>query len=864
MLIKIVMFRLRMQKDKSEPPYYEKINALATVKLSYWDAQGRCTYANKSYLEWAQLEGRGFLSEVSEVVPGCPEAMEMLGKALNGEAVKESLHVQYGGRYYRVSYIPDKEGEAIKGCAIQLDDISELKEKEHAHHSAEQKFRTIVESAPDALIIADSLGNIVLLNSRAEELFGYAASELIQKPVELLMPERYRLRHPEKRQDFTKSRHSRAMGNLILEGLRKDGSVFPADVSLSPMKTSEGLLIAAAFRDITEKVAREKEIADYHQALLAQSSKVESILGSISESFCLIDSDWRVQYWNPAAEKTTGKLRNDVLGNFLWEVFPQDPLSKLYIECRRSMAERRSSAFEHHSSNGSWYYNSVHPSADGGLTIYFKDISERKRTEHEIVSVKNNQYALINATRDLMWSVDSRYRLISANSSFGNFVFDHYGYKYLPGDEILIDRNTGKRNIEWKAYFDRGLDGESFFVELDSMPDHLTQFNPIADPVSGEITGVACHSANTSERNRLEKEKRESAERFRAVVHSGSDLIFILDPQFSVNYVSPSASGLLGFSEGLRGAGLLKLVHPESVRKALHGLRETSKQRTVKIGDIRIRGARGEWIWIEATIDNLLDNAAVSGLVVNAKDLTDHKSREAERELLIRELTKSNGDLMQFSFITSHNLRSPLSNIRGLLHVLEQQPDPKEALEVLRLLDVSTQKLEDTITDLAKILFIRNNTEIPTRMLEVERIFHRVNRNFIEAENGIDATISLAIREPVLVFNEAYLESIFINLISNSIKYRSNLRPLHISMSTQKHDDGIRLVFADNGTGIDTARHKDRLFGMYQRFHSNTEGHGLGLFIVKAQVQALGGSIEIESKVDSHTRFIITFPAHEP
>jgi|GEM_PF-3738953 len=855
------MFRFDMHEEKSESPYYKKINTLAVVKLSYWDLHGRCVYANKSYLEWARLQDITALSGISEVVPGHPQTTEMLLGILSGEVMPESLNIQFRARHYRVIYIPDWEGEAIKGCVIQFDDITELKEKENANHSAEQKFRTIVESAPDALIIADSHGNIVLLNSRAEELFGYAASELMQKPVELLMPERYRPAHPKKRQHFTESRHSRAMGNLILEGLRKDGSAFPADVSLSPMKTSEGLLIAAAFRDITEKVAREKEIADYHQALLVQSSKLESILGSISESFCLIDSDWKLQYWNPAAEKTTGKLRKDVLGKLFWDVFPQDASSRLYIECIRSMAERRSSTFEHYSGNGCWYYNSVHPSADGGLTIYFKDISERKRAEHEIISVKNNQYALINATPDLMWSVDSHYRLISANSSFDNFVAGLYGYKHLPGDEILMDRNTGKQNIEWKAYFDRGLRGESFFVELDSMPDYLTQFNPIADPISGKITGVACYSANTSERNRLEKEKRESAARFRAVVHSGSDLIFILDPKFKVNYVSPSTAVLLGFTENLRGTGLLKLVHPESLARTLHGLRQTSLHRTVKIGDVRIRGAKGEWIWIDATIDNLLDNPAVCGLVVNAKDVTDHKNREAERDLLIRELTRSNGDLMQFSFITSHNLRSPLSNIRGLLHVLEQQPDPKEALEVLRLLDVSTKKLEDTITDLAKILFIRNNSEIPTQMLDVERIFHRVNRNFIEAENGIDATISLSIGEPMLIFNEAYLESIFINLISNSIKYRSNLRPLQISMSTQRLDEGIRLIFADNGSGIDTTRHKDRLFGMYQRFHSNTEGHGLGLFIVKAQVQALGGNIEIESKVDSYTRFIITFPA---
>lgn len=186
-------------------------------------------------------------------------------------------------------------------------------------------------------------------------------------------------------------------------------------------------------------------------------------------------------------------------------------------------------------------------------------------------------------------------------------------------------------------------------------------------------------------------------------------------------------------------------------------------------------------------------------------------------------------------------------------------PQPIEASEVLKMIDISTQKLEDTITDLSKILFIRNNTEIPTRELDIRAVFNRVNKNFIEAENDIHATISLDIGEPTVLFNETYLESIFINLISNAIKYRHASRPLQVKVSTSRRVGGVRLEFADNGTGIDTSRHQERLFGMYQRFHSNSEGHGLGLFIIKAQVQALGGTIEVESTVGEYTKFIIDF-----
>lgn len=845
-----------MHAEQMSSYFYDKINELAAAKLSYWDSEGQCVFANDAYLKWSELR-RGSLPV--EVVPGQPLANEMLLQALQTGRDSESSHIQYRGRHYRVAYIPDVQGRSTCGCVVQLDDITELKEREQAHHASEIKFRTIVESAPDALIIADDKGRIVLLNSRAEELFGYAAADLVEKPVEVLMPERYRSGHPEKRQGFTQNSHSRAMGNLILEGLRSDGTEFPTDVSLSPMKTGEGLLIAAAFRDITEKVEREKELRRYHEALQVQSSRVESILGSISESFCLIDSDWKIQYWNPAAEKTTEKLRREVLGCVLWDVFPQESTSTLLAECTRAMEIRASSAFEHRSPNGSWYYNSVHPGAEGGLTIYFKDISERKRAELEIISVKNNQNALINATRDLMWSVDRQYRLVSANAGFDDFVQKLYGYRHAAGDCVLEERNTGEHNDEWQGYLDRGLSGESFFVELDSMPHYLTQFNPIADTITGEITGVACHSANTAERNRLEEEKRESAERFQAVVQSGSDLIFILDEQFTVDYASPSSEGLLGPTNGLPGEALLTLVHPESRERVRGALRKALLGRTARLDAVRLRASGGQWLWVEATIDNLLGNASVCGLVVNAKDITEQKVREGERELLIKELTRSNSDLMQFSFITSHNLKAPLSNIRGLLHVLQMDPDSRDATTVLQMIDISTQKLENTITDLAKILFIRNNKEIPTRELDIRTVFDRVNRNFIEAENDIHAIISLDLAEPTVSFNEAYLESIFINLISNSIKYRHDSRPLHIKMSTSRRGAEVRLEFSDNGTGIDTSRHQDRLFGMYQRFHSNSEGHGLGLFIIKAQIQALGGTIEVRSTVGEYTSFIIDF-----
>ncbi len=115
-------------------------------------------------------------------------------------------------------------------------------------------------------------------------------------------------------------------------------------------------------------------------------------------------------------------------------------------------------------------------------------------------------------------------------------------------------------------------------------------------------------------------------------------------------------------------------------------------------------------------------------------------------------------------------------------------------------------------------------------------------------------------KDPNIDFNETYLESILINLFSNAIKYRSPDKNLviHAASKNDKNENTI-FSFSDNGTGIDVIRHKDRLFGLYQRFHNTTEGHGLGLYIIKSQIEALNGTIEIESEPDKGTTFIITF-----
>lgn len=243
------------------------------------------------------------------------------------------------------------------------------------------------------------------------------------------------------------------------------------------------------------------------------------------------------------------------------------------------------------------------------------------------------------------------------------------------------------------------------------------------------------------------------------------------------------------------------------------------------------------------------------------RDVTKEKNQEREREQLIRELTQNNKDLKQFSYITSHNFRAPLSNLTGLLHLLEDVPIENDELqEILNGFKRSTHLLNETIEDLVKVVIIKDNPSILKEDISIKEIFENV---FFQLNNQINLykpTIKFDIEDSLTIhINKAYMESIILNLMSNAIKYRSQDKTPKISIKAVEKENFVNLVIKDNGVGIDLDKNGDKIFGLYQRFHDYPDSKGLGLYLVKSQIEAMGGSIEVESQVGKGTQFTLTF-----
>ena len=243
------------------------------------------------------------------------------------------------------------------------------------------------------------------------------------------------------------------------------------------------------------------------------------------------------------------------------------------------------------------------------------------------------------------------------------------------------------------------------------------------------------------------------------------------------------------------------------------------------------------------------------------QDITERKHAETERTKMVNDLVQRNKDLEQFAYIVSHNLRAPVANILGASNGLNNPGLNAKNKDILRKgLTESVTRLDDIVKDLSYILQVKGAiNEVRQKVLFSKLVDDiKISIDNLIAEHNIEIRYDFSEVDEFLTL-KSYLHSIFYNLILNSIKFRQERVAGLIEIKSHRLKDSVELTFADNGKGIDLEKRGGQVFGLYKRFHTDIEGKGMGLFMVKTQVETLGGKIRVLSQVNKRTEFKIEF-----
>ncbi len=364
---------------------------------------------------------------------------------------------------------------------------------------------------------------------------------------------------------------------------------------------------------------------------------------------------------------------------------------------------------------------------------------------------------------------------------------------------------------------------------------------------------------NITERKNAENALIRSEEKFRKIFESINDVYYQTDKNAIITMVSPSVEMTTGFSPSeVIGQPIVFFFEDAADRDVSREL--LLKENRISNYETTIIGKDKQAIYVAANVSVRLDEqGAFAGTQGVFRDITQKKKSELERERLMKELSDRYNEMMQFNYIVSHNLRAPIAQLLGLTSVLKYNLEEEEKQKVLDSLATSTRSLDELLKDLNTILSARSTISQRVEEVDLAEIAESVRNSLTlqlkESAAGFSVHIHPAIRSVRSI--KSYLQSIIYNLVSNAIKYRAAGRLPFITMNVTPEVDSICIEIADNGIGIDMKLHKDQIFKLYQRFDKSTEGKGLGLYMTKTQVEALGGKIEIQSEKNTGTKFVI-------
>jgi PAS domain S-box-containing protein len=337
------------------------------------------------------------------------------------------------------------------------------------------------------------------------------------------------------------------------------------------------------------------------------------------------------------------------------------------------------------------------------------------------------------------------------------------------------------------------------------------------------------------------------------------NLLCIADFNGYFKKVNQSVSDLLGYSfDELYSKPIDEFIHKDDVQTTREKRNELHNKIPLFELENRYITKNGDVVWLSWTSFPIVEDRIVYAV---AKNITYKKKLELERVELLKNLTKTNRELKQLSYTTSHDLRAPLSNIITCLDLIKtSQIKDEETLELLEILKMCGENLKNTLDTYVDAIAGNHNLHTDIESLNLSETLENVLQSIqsIVDSSGIKIYTNFSETENVL-FNKSFLESIFLNLLTNSIKYSQKDTIPKVKITSQSEKNFDLIIFTDNGVGFNMEEVDGKIFGLNQKFHNNDDSKGIGLYLIYNYITDLGGKITVESEVNKGTTFKIYF-----
>ncbi len=505
-----------------------------------------------------------------------------------------------------------------------------------------------------------------------------------------------------------------------------------------------------------------------------------------------------------------------------------------------------------------------------GYVIISTNISEIKKVENELLK-KNEllnfaeQISLIgnwqwNTLIDkVQWS-QNLYRTFELDQETIELKFDTYFSFVHPEDKEIVTQHFAKAANEKRF--------DSITHRIVTTTGKLKTIQLLGKVIAnekGEIIEIIGTCQDVTEIKMAEK-------KFKGLLESAPDAMVIVNEKGKIQLINKQSEKLFGYKpEELFDQSVEILIPTRFTPKhTAHrdGFFHSPKTREMGEGQ-ELYGLKknGEEIPIQISLsplhteEGLLVSAAIRD--ITKQKLAEHKLIEAKDnlEVVAQKLSDQNRQLADFTHITSHNLRAPVANLNSLLEIYNYTEGEAERKDLFNKFETVIQHLTLTLNTLVEAL----KTKISDSSEDLEDVdLNQVLKNTKEILSGETLKSRAIITSDFskisnIRYNKIYLESIFLNLVGNSIKYKSDERKPEILISSFIEDGKVVLKFSDNGLGIDLERHGHKLFGLNKVFHRHPDAKGVGLFLTKTQIEAMGGAISAASEVNVGTTFTINF-----